>query len=54
MDLDPALFLSGFQDGNQIDFFLTFIFSLLFEGTFTSVFIDKKHCYGSGSADPYI
>jgi hypothetical protein len=47
VDLDPALFLSGFQDNNQIDFFLSFICSLLFEGTFTSVFIDKNHCCGS-------
>jgi hypothetical protein len=35
---DPALFINGFQDANK-----KYIFCLsLFEGTFTSVFKDKK------------
>ncbi len=34
-DLDPAFFISGWQDAK-------FFCLLLFEGTFTSVFIDKK------------
>jgi hypothetical protein len=41
--LDPALFVSGFQDANKNKFFFQVFCLLLFEGTFTSVFKDKKN-----------
>ncbi len=39
-DPDPAIFVSDLQDGKK-NFLLNFCF-LLFEGTFTSFFKDKK------------
>ncbi len=38
-DPDPAVFVSDLQDVNNKLFYLSF---LLFEGTFTSFFKDKK------------
>ncbi len=39
---DPALFVSDLQDANLKIFFSNFFGLLRFEGTFTSVFKDKK------------
>jgi hypothetical protein len=42
MDPDPAIFVIDFQEANKkTNFFLRF-YLLLFEGTFTSFFKDKK------------
>jgi hypothetical protein len=42
-DADPACFVIDFQDANKKQICLKKIFcSLLFEGTFTSFFIDRK------------
>jgi hypothetical protein len=42
-DADPAIFVSDLQDINKkINFFSTLFCSLIFEGTFTSFFKDKK------------
>jgi hypothetical protein len=41
-DPDPAFFVIDRQDANQKLIFLLFFCSLLFEGTFTSFFKDKK------------
>ncbi len=41
-DPDPALFVIGFQDAKKNKFFSDLACFLLFEGTFTSVFKDKK------------
>jgi hypothetical protein len=43
MDPDPAIFIIDLQDANKKLIFLKEIFCLLlFEGTFTSFFKDKK------------
>jgi hypothetical protein len=42
MNPDSAIFIGDLQDGNIILFFSTFLCLLLFEGTFTSFFKDKK------------
>jgi hypothetical protein len=39
---DPAIFVIGLQDVNKKLFFAQFFCLLLFEGTFTSFFKDKK------------
>jgi hypothetical protein len=41
-DPDPALFVNGFQDANKKYVFSRLFCIFLFEGTFTSVFKDKK------------
>jgi hypothetical protein len=42
-DPDPSIFIIDFQDANQKIIFLTKFFCiLLFEGTFTSFFKEKK------------
>jgi hypothetical protein len=42
-DLDPAIFVTDHQDANKKQIFLKEFFCLLlFEGTFTSLFKDKK------------
>jgi hypothetical protein len=41
MDPDPAIFFIGFQDANKKPIKKSFCL-LLFEGTFTSLFKDKK------------
>jgi hypothetical protein len=43
MDPDPAIFVIDLQEANKkIYFFTKFFCLLLFEGTFTSFFKDKK------------
>jgi hypothetical protein len=42
MDPDPAIFVINLQDANKKRTFLEFFRLLLFEGTFTSFFKDKK------------
>jgi hypothetical protein len=43
MDPDPAIFTIDLQDANKkLIFFKQFFCVLLFEGTFTSIFKDKK------------
>jgi hypothetical protein len=43
MDPDPAIFIIDLQDGNKnLLFFNKFFCILLFEGTLTSFFKDKK------------
>jgi hypothetical protein len=39
---DPSLFVSDFQDANKNNFFPNLFSYLLFKGTFTSFFKDKK------------
>ncbi len=39
---DPAIFIIDLQDAEKTIFFSKFSFLLLFEGTFTSFFKDKK------------
>jgi hypothetical protein len=41
-DPDPATSVSGLQDANKKGFFAKFFCFFLCEGTFTSVFKDKK------------
>ena len=42
-DLDPDLFVTDLQDGKKKYFFLSFLLStVLFEGTVTSFFTDKR------------
>jgi hypothetical protein len=41
-DPDPAIFLHQDANKKHFSFFLKFFCLLLFEGTFTSFFIDKK------------
>jgi hypothetical protein len=42
-DMDPSIFIIDFQDANKkLIFILKFSCILLFEGTFTSFFKDKK------------
>jgi hypothetical protein len=42
-DMDPSIFIIDFQDANKkLIFILKFYCILLFEGTFTSFFKDKK------------
>jgi hypothetical protein len=41
-DPDPAIFVIDLQDANKSLFFKKFFCLLLFEGTFTSFFKDKK------------
>jgi hypothetical protein len=40
--MDPTIFVSDLQDGNNKLFFFKALWLLLFEGTFTSFFKDKK------------
>jgi hypothetical protein len=42
MDLDPSIFITDLQDANKNLIFKSFFCILLFEGTFTSFFQDKK------------
>jgi hypothetical protein len=42
MDPDPAIFVIDLQDANKNKFKKEFFCLLLFEGTFTSFFKDKK------------
>ncbi len=39
LDMDPALFLSGFQDANK---FFSLLYSMVGTSTFTSVYKDNK------------
>jgi len=41
-DLDPAIFIINLQDAKKTQFKKRFFCILLFEGTFTSFFKDKK------------
>ncbi len=41
-DLDPAIFVIDLQDANKKLIFIKLFCLLLFEGTFTSFFKDKK------------
>jgi hypothetical protein len=48
-DPDPDIFVIDFHEAyKKNNFFLL----ITFEGTFTSIFKDKKKCFGSGSDDP--
>jgi hypothetical protein len=42
MDPDPAIFVIDLQDASKKLIFTQFFCTLLFEGTFTSFFKDKK------------
>ena len=41
-DPDPAIFVIDIQEAKKTNFFIKFICLLLFGGTFTSFFKDKK------------
>jgi hypothetical protein len=42
MDSDPAIFVIDLQDANKKQFFFSVFLLLLFKGTFTSFFKDKR------------